>query len=130
VPAHEVRPDAFLRWLRGVQIAPNGHAHSRRRPLRERGIRFILNTCRSLYHYASKRRHLPPYTDNPFSELASLKLREDDAKPVFVFNQETEKNFLEAADDWSFAIHFLLAKTGVRPGEAAHTLITFDATAR
>ena len=89
----------------------------------KRGIRFILNTCRSLYQYASKRRHLPPYTDNPFSDLASLKLHEDDAKPVFVFDPETEHKFLDAADDWSFPIHFLAAKTGLRSGESAHLLI-------
>ncbi len=123
VPAHEVQSDEFLRWLRGVQISPNGHAHSRRRPLRERGIRFILNTCRSLYQYAAKRRHLPPFADNPFSELASLNLQEDDAKPVFVFDEETEKKFLAASDDWGFPIHFTLAKTGLRSGEAAHALI-------
>lgn len=121
--AHEVQPDAFLRWLRAIQIAPNGHVHSRRRGLRERGIRFILNTCRSLYHYAAKRRHLPPYAENPFSDLASLKLREDDAKPVFVFDERTEKAFLEAADDGNFPIHFMLAKTGLRPGEASRVLV-------
>jgi len=121
--AHEVRPDEFLRWLRALQIAPNGHPRSRRRPLRERGIRFILNTCRSLYQYAAKRRHLPSYADNPFSELASLNFHEDDAKPVFIFDQETERQFLATADGWSFPIHFLLAKTGLRPGEAAHLLI-------
>jgi integrase len=123
VPAHEIQADQFLRWLRGVQIAPNGHPHSRQRPLRERGIRFILNTCRSVYQYAGKRRHLPPYAENPFSELADRKLHDDDSKPVYVFDQMTEHQFLAEADDWSLPINFVLAKTGLRPGEMAHLLI-------
>ncbi|HUE13879.1 MAG TPA: hypothetical protein VMR25_06935 [Planctomycetaceae bacterium] len=121
--AHEVRPDAFLSWLGTLRIAPNGHAHSAQRPLRERGIQFILDTCRSLYQFAAKQRHLPPYASNPFSELASLKLHEDDAKPIFVFDQEIEPRFLDAADDWSFPIHFVLAKTGIGSGEVARTLV-------
>jgi integrase len=123
LPAHLVVADDFLRWLRRVQVAPNGHSSSRRRPLRERGIQFILNTCRTLYQYAGKRRHLPPYAQNPFSELAGRKLREDDAKPIFVFDQRTEHQFLTAADAWSFPIHFMAAKTGLRSGESAHLLL-------
>jgi integrase len=123
LPSHLVVADDFLRWLRRVQVAPNGHASSRRRPLRERGIQFVLNTCRTLYQYAAKRRHLPPYALNPFSELAGRKLRDDDAKPIFVFDEVTEPRFLEAADDWGFPIHFLAAKTGLRSGESAHLLI-------
>jgi integrase len=123
LPAHCILADDFLRWLRQLQIAPNGHPRAKRRPLRERGTRFILNTCRTLYQFAIKRRHLPPYAANPFSELAGRKLLEDDAKPIFIFDQETEQRFLAAADEWSFRVHFLLAKTGLRPGEATHLLI-------
>jgi integrase len=123
LPAHLLVADDFLRWLRRVQVAPNGHASSRRRPLRERGIQFVLNTCRTLYQYAAKRRHLPPYAQNPFSELAGRKLRDDDAKPIFVFDEVTEHRFFEAADDWGFAIHFMAAKTGLRSGESAHLII-------
>jgi integrase len=83
----------------------------------------VLNTCRTLYQYAIKRRHLPPYAQNPFSELAGRKLRNDEAKPIFVFDELTEPRFLEAADDWGFPIHFLAAKTGLRSGESAHLLI-------
>jgi integrase len=123
LPSHSVTADDFLRWLRRLQVTPNGHPHSCRRPLRERGIRFILNTSRSLYQFAMRRRHLPPYAQNPFSELADRKLHVDDAKPVFVFDQKTEHQFLAEADNWSFAINFLLAKSGLRPGEAVHLLI-------
>jgi len=123
LPSHLLVADDFLRWLRRLQVAPNGHCASRRRPLRERGIQFVLNTCRTLYQYAAKRRHLPPYAQNPFSELAGRKLREDDSKPIFVFDELAEYRFLEAADDWGFPIHFVAAKTGLRSGETAHLLI-------
>ena len=122
-PSHLLVADEFLRWLRRVQVAPNGHPSSCRRPLRERGIQFILNACRTLYQYAGKRRHLPPYAQNPFSELAGRKKCDDDAKPIFVFDQRTEHQFLTAADGWSFPIHFTAAKTGLRSGESAHLLI-------
>lgn len=123
LPAHEVEVEAFVRYLRTLRVAPNGHAHARRRPLRDNGVRYILETCRSLYAYAAKRRHLPPYTDNPFSGLGGKRTHVDDAKPVFVFNEQTELAFLTAADAWSFSVHFLLAKLGLRPGELVRLLI-------
>ena len=67
--AHEVRPDAFAAYLRQIEVAPNGHKNTAKRHLRDKGIRFILETCRAMYSYALKRRHLPPYAGNPFSEL-------------------------------------------------------------
>ena len=122
-PAHEIEVEAFVRYLRTIRVASNGHAHTRRRPLRDNGVRFILETCRSLYGYAAKRRHLPPYTDNPFSGLGGKRARIDDAKPIFVFNRDTELAFLRAADAWTFSVHFLLAKLGLRPGELVRLLI-------
>ena len=47
----------------------------------------------------------------------------EDTKPIFVFDADTELAFLQAADDWAFAVHFTLAKTGMRPGELAHLLV-------
>nr|WP_303652780.1 tyrosine-type recombinase/integrase [Paludisphaera mucosa] len=47
----------------------------------------------------------------------------EDAKPVFVFDEAAELAFFRAADDWAFAVHFTLAKTGMRPGELAHLLV-------
>jgi integrase len=121
--AHELRVEEFVRWLRSLEVAPNGHPNSPHRRLREKGIRFILETSRSLYRFAARHRNLPPYCENPFSDLGSLKVHEDEAKPVSVFDEKTEKEFLEAADEWGFPVHFTLAKTGVRPGEAARLLI-------
>ena len=92
-PAHELDVEGFVRYLRGVRVAPNGHAHARRRPLRDNGVRYILETCRSLYGYAAKWRHLPPYTDNPFSGLGGKRGRVDDAKPVFVFDERLNWRF-------------------------------------
>lgn len=76
-----------------------------------------------MYAYAAKRRHLPPYTDNPFAGLGSKRTHVDKAKPVFVFERATELAFLTAADPWSFGVHFLLAKLGLRPGELIRLLI-------
>ncbi len=122
-PAHLLDGDQFVRYLRTIRIAPNGHNHSAKRPLRDKGIRFILKSCRSLYGFAAKKRHLPPYGENPFAGLGGKKFRVEDAKPVFVFDQATELRLLLAANDWSFPIHFILAKTGIRVGELVHLLV-------
>jgi len=82
-----------------------------------------LETCRSMYAYAARKRHLPPYADNPFAGLGGKRFKVEDAKPIYVFDEGTEANFLSNADDWSFPIHFVLAKTGMRPGELIHLLM-------
>ena len=58
--AHLIAVDRFVRHLRTIKVAPNGHANSRKRLLRGKGIRFILEVCRSMYTFAAKKRHLPP----------------------------------------------------------------------
>jgi integrase len=121
--AHEVRPDAFAAYLRRIEVAPNGHRNSQKRKLRDKGVQFILETCRAMYNYAVKRRHLPPYVGNPFLELPLDRLKIEDAKPIFVFDAATELVFFQAASDWAFPIHFTLAKTGLRVGELTHLLI-------
>ena len=75
-----------------------------------------------LYPPISKR-HLPPYAENPFAELALERMKVADAKPIFLFDDATELAFFQAADDWSFPVHFMLAKTGLRSGELRHLLI-------
>ena len=121
--AHLIAVDRFVRYLRVLQVAPNGHANSRTRPLRGTGIRYILEVCRSMYAFAAKKRHLPPYAENPFAELALERLKVEDAKPIFIFDDATELAFFQAADNWSFPVHFTLAKTGLRSGELRHLLI-------
>jgi integrase len=121
--AHEVQPEAFATYLRTIEVAPNGHKNTAKRRLRMKGVQYILETCRSLYNYALKRRHLPPYVGNPFSMLPLDRMKIDDAKPIFVFDAATELAFFQAAPPWAFPIHFTLAKTGMRIGELTHLLI-------
>jgi integrase len=121
--AHEVQPEQFLRYLRSLKVPANGHSSPVRRPLRDKGLRFILEACRSLYGFAAKQRHLPPYAENPFAGLGHALVRIENAKPVFVFDEATESAFFRAVDNWSFPLHFTLAKTGMQPGELMHLLV-------
>jgi integrase len=121
--AHDLRPHAFVSHLRSLSIAPNGHKNTTRRPLRDKGVRYILECCRSMYGFAARMRHLPPYAGNPYADLRLDRMKVEDAKPVFVFDAGTELAFLQAADDWVFPVHFTLAKTGMRSGELAHLLV-------
>jgi integrase len=121
--AHEVKPDRFAAYLRTLEVAPNGHANTAKRRLRSKGVQFILETTRSMYHFAGKRRYLPPYAGNPFDELPLDRFQVEDAKPVFVFDAATELAFLKAASPWEFPIHFTLAKTGLRIAELTHLLL-------
>jgi integrase len=121
--AHQVKPDAFTVYLRKIEVAPNGHKNTAKRRLRDKGVHFILETCRAMYNFALKRRHLPPYTGNPFEELPLDRLKIQDAKPIFVFDADRELAFFKAASDWAFPINFTLAKTGLRIGELVHLLI-------
>jgi len=123
VPAHEIPPDQFARFLRSTKVAPNGHPNTARRHLRDKGVHFILEVCRSLYGFAARNRHLPPYAANPFAGLGGKHAQIEDAKQVFVFDETTELAFFQAADAWSFPIHFTMAKSGVRPGECVHMLV-------
>src|SRR5262245_9911722 len=49
--AHEIRPDAFAAYLRQIEVAPNGHPNTARRRLRDKGVQFILETCRAMYNF-------------------------------------------------------------------------------
>lgn len=40
-----------------------------KRHLLDKGLCYILECCRTLFQFAAKRRHLPPYAENPFSAL-------------------------------------------------------------
>lgn len=121
--AHEVKVEAFAAYLRTIQVTPNGHKNTEKRKLLTKGIQYILETCRTMYTYAIKRRHLPPYAGNPFSELPLDKMKIEDAKPIFVFTADTELKFLKECSGWAFPINFALAKTGLRVGELVHLLI-------
>jgi integrase len=121
--AHELDFDAFVRYLRSLRVGANGHVHTRRRPLRDKGVRYILETCRSMYGYAARKRHLPPYGDNPFEGIGRKRFRIEDAKRIFVFDRQTELKFFQEADPWAFPVFLTLAKTGLRVGEVVHLLV-------
>ena len=118
--------EAFVRYLRDKQVAPNGHAKARKRNLHESGIKFILETCSSLFNFAARRRHLPPYADNPFRVIEVHRMPIEDARPVVPFTRDQECRFLEACDDWQFPVFLTLLCTGLRPGELVHLLLPDD----
>jgi len=123
VKAHEISAMAFVAFLRSRAVSPNGHSNTAKRQLRDKGVQFIIEVCRSMYGFAQRQRHLPPYLTNPFAELRVDRMRIEDAKPIFVFDADLEYEFLKVTKAWEFPIQFTLAKTGMRPGELCHLLI-------
>jgi len=61
--------EQFARYLRRIKTSPNGHPNTATRTLRDKGVLFILETCRAMFNYAAKHRHLPPYHENPFTQI-------------------------------------------------------------
>jgi integrase len=121
--AHEVKPDRFAAYLRTVEVGTNGHPNSPKQKLRDKGVKFVLQTVRSTYQFAAKRGYLPPYSENPFATVPLDRFKIEDAKPLFVFDASTEAAFLRAANRWEFPIHFLFAKSGIRVSELTHLLV-------
>lgn len=115
--------EEFVTHLRSLRVAPNGHPNSEKRPLLDKGILFILESCRTLFTYAGKRRHLPPYSENPFSALELGKLPVDRRRNISLPSDAELTSLFDDMDDWSFAIFSTLALTGVRPGELVHLLV-------
>lgn len=118
--------EEFVHYLRTIKVTPNGHENSQKRPLLDKGIKYILQCCRSMFGYAIKRRHLSPYAENPFSCLDLDRIPIENAKAVSIFSPDQEKAFLEACDDWQFPIFLTLMLTGLRPGELTHLLLPDD----
>lgn len=118
--------EAFVRYLRHLEVAPNGHRNTAKRRLRDKGVCFVLETCRSLFVFAAKRRHLPPYAENPFAALEIGRIPVEDAKPIILLTAQQERALLEACDDWQLPLFLTLITTGLRPGELAHLLLPGD----
>jgi integrase len=118
--------ERFVKYLRSIEVAPNGHPNSPKRPLRDKGVLFILETCRAMFTYAHKRRHLAPYADNSFSLLDLGRIPVEDAKPIRLLTPDEETHFFERCNDWERPIFLTLALTGIRPGELVHLLIDED----
>lgn len=116
----------FVQYLRHKKVAPNGHRHARKRLLRDTGVKFVLETCCSLFNYAIRHRHLPPYADNPFRTIEVSRIPVEDSKIVIPFTPEQEVQLLQACDDWQFSIFLTLLFTGMRPGELVHLLLPED----
>lgn len=122
-PQHAER---FVRYLRVLEVSPNGHPNAQRRPLLDNGVRYVLETCRSMFAFAVKRRHLSPYVENPFAELNLDRMPVEDARPIVLFSPEQEQAFLAECDDWQMPIFLMLMLTGLRPGELTHLLLPED----
>src|SRR5262249_39764752 len=123
---HSSHAEEFVRYLRGLRVSPNGHAHTAKRPLMDKGLRYVLECCRALFNYAARRRHLSPYAENPFTALEIERIPIEQARPITLFTAEQEGAFLEACDDWQFPLFLTLVLTGLRPGEVAHLLLPDD----
>ncbi len=94
--------ESFARWLRTIKVAPNGHKHSATRRLLDKGILYILQACRSLLQYAIKRRHLPPYSENPFSSIRIESITIENARPIVLLTVDEERSLLGACDPWAY----------------------------
>jgi integrase len=111
----------FTAHLRTVEVY--GRSPATKRRLLDNGVRYILNTTRSMYRHGIAQGLLSPDRSNPFSSTHLPRIRLRDAKPIFVFAPDQELAFFQAADTWDLTLHFVLAKTGLRPGEIAHLLV-------
>src|SRR4051812_36657481 len=74
--------EQFVRHLRELQVAPNGHPHSAKRGLKDQGIKFVLETCCTMFNYAQRHRHLSPYAENPFRTLEIGRIPIEDAPEI------------------------------------------------
>ena len=122
-PSHA---ESFVRYLRQLKVPPNGHQNARKRPLRDKGVKYVLEVCRTLFSFAIKRRHLEPYAVNPFTSIAIDRMPVEDAKPYVDLDVHQERRLLEACDDWQLPIFLTLMLTGMRPGELTHLLLPGD----
>jgi integrase len=123
---NERQAEEFAHHLRQVKVAPNGHRNSARRHLRDKGVIYILQVCRSLFNFAQRRRHLPPYAENPFSAIRIGRIPIEDSKPVVLMTADQERAFFNACDDWQLPLFGILLLTGLRPGELTHLLLPDD----
>jgi integrase len=122
----DTHAESFVRYLRQLMVASNGHANAAKRRLRDKGIKYVLEVCRTLFGFAQRRRHLPPYAENPFRTIQIDRIPVEDSRPIMIFSADQERQFLEACDDWQLPIFATLMLTGLRPGELTHLLLPDD----
>jgi integrase len=70
---HELKAEAFVAYLRRIEVTPNGHKNSQKRRLRTKGVQYILETCRAMYTFAIKRRHLRHTSATRFPNFPSTR---------------------------------------------------------
>ncbi len=114
---------AFVTHLRKVDISPNGHANTAKRRLRDKGLVYILKTCRTMFRHGQRHGLIPETARNPFSAYPIERIVIRDKKPVFVFTAAQEEAFFRCATGQAFTMNMVLAKTGLRPAELTHTLV-------
>ena len=115
--------EEFVKYLRTVPVAPNGSPGATKRLMKDKGVLFVLQSCRALVNFAARRRHMPPYATNPFTDMRIERMRIEDAKTISVLSQELEAEFLAECPAWEFRVFFALSFTGMRPGELRHMLV-------
>jgi integrase len=115
----------FVRWLRGLTRTRNGAVKGKRSAYKLGGVKFILSTCRTAFNWASRRRMLPPFSENPFRSFPIDKLRDrtEGDDDVRVFSRAQEQAFFDACSDWQRALFVSLATFGLRVGELTHLLV-------
>jgi hypothetical protein len=84
--------EAFAQHLRTVEVAPNGHENSAKRPLMDTGVKYILECSRTLFAYAARRRHLSAYAENPFTQIGIDQVPVEQARPIILFTPEQERH--------------------------------------
>jgi site-specific recombinase XerD len=117
--------DDFVRWLRQQNRARNGSKSGKQQKYSLGGIEYVLSTCRTAFNWARRRKLLPSYCDNPFSQVQkeALKDRGEDEQEITIFSPEQELKFFEACDDWQRGVFGILAAYGMRVGELTHLLV-------
>ena len=123
---HTSHTEDFVRYLRTIRVAPNGHPHTTKRPFLDKGIQYILETCRTLFSYAMKRRHLSPYAENPFTALDLGRLPIEYVRRIVLPTTERQVAFLHSCDARRFPVFLTLMLTGLRPRELVHLLLSND----
>jgi integrase len=119
------RVEDFVKWLRGQRRARNGSPNGSRDYYRVGGIKFILSTCRTAFNWASRRRMLPPYAENPFGAFGidDLKDPAEERTAGKVFTPEQERAFFAACGPWQRLVFGVLAVYGLRVAELTHLLV-------
>ncbi|QVL32737.1 site-specific integrase [Telmatocola sphagniphila] len=122
-PSHA---EEFATYLRSIRVSPNGHENTIKRALLDSGLIYVLETCRTLFGYAKKRRYLSPYAENPFQVLNIDRIPIESFRSIELFKPQEERAFLQKCDHWQFPIFLTLMLTGMRPGEMCHLLVPED----